>query len=203
MQQKQALESAIAAAQAADSANQAKSEFLANMSHEIRTPMNLILGTGQLLARTPLNARQQSLVEVLRRNGDTLLTLINDVLDLSKLEARELKIESRLFNLPDMLTTILANFAPNAESKGLSLQLALADSLPDNVIGDSFRLQQVLRNLLSNALKFTDSGCITVGAELQLEKHQPSKTICARYGDWNFCRRSSRLVRAFHSIRFL
>ena len=164
-EQKRALETAIAAAQAADSANQAKSEFLANMSHEIRTPMNLILGTSQLLDRTPLDARQQNLVEVLRRNGDTLLTLINDVLDLSKLEARELKIESRAFNLLEMLKTSLANFRPNAESKGLKLELALAEDLPGMVVGDSFRLQQVLRNLLSNAVKFTEEGSITLGAQ--------------------------------------
>ena len=163
-EQKRALESAIASAQAADSANQAKSEFLANMSHEIRTPMNLILGTSQLLERTPLNARQHNLVEVLRRNGDTLLTLINDVLDLSKLEAQELKIEDYPFNLVEMLETSLANFQPNAESKGVLLSLDLDDRLPETVMGDSFRLQQVLRNLLSNAVKFTDEGSITVGA---------------------------------------
>ena len=86
-------------AQAADSANQAKSEFLANMSHEIRTPMNLILGTCQLLQRTELNDRQANLLNVLSRNGKTLLMLINDVLDLSKLEAQELKIRIEPFDL--------------------------------------------------------------------------------------------------------
>ena len=168
-QQKQALESAIAAAQAADSANQAKSEFLANMSHEIRTPMNLILGTSQLLARTSLNARQQNLIEVLRRNGETLLMLINDVLDLSKLEAQELKIEKRPFSLLEMLTLTLANFEPSAEAKGLSLSLELAENLPNNVIGDSFRLQQILRNLLSNAVKFTAQGSVVLGASCQTQ----------------------------------
>ena len=168
-QQKQALESAIAAAQAADSANQAKSEFLANMSHEIRTPMNLILGTSQLLERTPLNARQQNLIEVLRRNGETLLMLINDVLDLSKLEAQELKIEKRPFSLPEMLTITLANFKPSAEAKGLSLSLELAENLPNNVVGDSFRLQQILRNLLSNAVKFTAQGSVVLGASRQTQ----------------------------------
>ena len=175
-EQKRALEGAIASAQAADSANQAKSEFLANMSHEIRTPMNLILGTSQLLERTTLNARQQNLVEVLRRNGSTLLTLINDVLDLSKLEAQELRIESRPFNLSDMLTTMLSNFAPNAESKRLELALAIAPDLPHNVVGDSFRLQQVLRNLLSNAVKFTDTGSITLGAD-RLSQQADNATI--------------------------
>ena len=164
-EQKRALEGAIATAQAADSANQAKSEFLANMSHEIRTPMNLILGTSQLLERTPLNARQQNLIEVLRRNGDTLLTLINDILDLSKLEAQELRIESHPFNLPEMLAMSLSNFRPNAEAKGLSLELALPECMIENVMGDSFRLQQVLRNLLSNAVKFTEKGSIVLGAQ--------------------------------------
>ena len=173
-EQKRALEGAIASAQAADSANQAKSEFLANMSHEIRTPMNLILGTSQLLERTPLNARQQNLVEVLRRNGSTLLTLINDVLDLSKLEAQELKIENHPFNLIEMLETSLANFQPNAESKGISLALSLDEHLPENVIGDSFRLQQVLRNLLSNAVKFTDEGSITLGARARSQRAEIS-----------------------------
>lgn len=170
--QKQALESAIAAAQAADSANQAKSEFLANMSHEIRTPMNLILGTSQLLERTNLDQRQRNLLEVLYRNGQTLLTLINDVLDLSKLEAQELKIENNPFNLIEMLEIMLANFTPNAETKGIDLQLEIADTLPTVVVGDSFRLQQVLRNLLSNAVKFTEQGNILLKADNTKETAQ-------------------------------
>ncbi len=160
--QKQALEDAIATAQAADSANQAKSEFLANMSHEIRTPMNLILGTSQLLQRTELDVRQQNLLEVLQRNGQTLLTLINDVLDLSKLEAQELRIESKPFDLLSLLETTFANFVPSAEAKGLMMELEIGGSLPTLVVGDSFRLQQVLRNLLGNAIKFTPQGSIVM-----------------------------------------
>ncbi len=164
-QQKQALESAIASAQAADSANQAKSEFLANMSHEIRTPMNLILGTSQLLARTNLDSRQQNLLEVLRRNGDTLLTLINDILDLSKLEAHELRIDAKPFALPEMLRTMILNFRPSAETKGLEVRLSTSDDLPQAVVGDSFRLQQVLRNLIGNAVKFTAEGYVELHVE--------------------------------------
>ncbi len=166
IQQKQALEGAIAAAQAADSANQAKSEFLANMSHEIRTPMNLIIGTSQLLARTDLTGRQQNLLAVLRRNGDTLLMLINDILDLSKLEAHELRIDAKPFALTDMLKTMVLNFRPSTEAKGLDLRLTTDDTLPERVVGDSFRLQQVLRNLIGNAVKFTASGYI------ELQAHQ-------------------------------
>ncbi|MEL7353389.1 MAG: chemotaxis protein CheB [Cyanobacteria bacterium P01_A01_bin.116] len=174
--QKEALESAIAAAQAADSANQAKSEFLANMSHEIRTPMNLILGTCQLLDRTELNSRQRNLLEVLGRNGDILLTLINDVLDLSKLEAHELKIQPEPFDLPLMLQAIISSFRPNVEAKNLSLELTIASGVPTTVIGDSFRLQQVLRNLLGNSLKFTQEGSISLTVEPQtVANTQPTK----------------------------
>jgi len=168
MQQKQALENAIASAQAADSANQAKSEFLANMSHEIRTPMNLIIGTSQLLSRTDLTGRQQNLLEVLRRNGDTLLTLINDILDLSKLEAHELRIDAKPFELSEMLKMMVLNFKPSTEAKGLDLRLTTGDNLPRKVVGDSFRLQQVLRNLIGNAVKFTANGYV----ELRVEQVQ-------------------------------
>ena len=162
--QKQTLEDAIALAQAADSANQAKSQFLANMSHEIRTPMNLILGTSQLLARTTLNERQQNLLAVLQRNGDSLLTLLNDILDLSKLEAQELTIRSHSFNLREMLAGLISSFEPSAADKQLQLQLAVDETLPTFVTGDSFRLAQVLRNLLSNALKFTEKGSVVLSA---------------------------------------
>ncbi|MEM9946569.1 MAG: response regulator, partial [Cyanobacteria bacterium P01_D01_bin.36] len=177
--QKSALEDAIATAQAADSANQAKSEFLANMSHEIRTPMNLILGTCQLLERTTLNDQQTNLLEVLSRNGKTLLMLINDVLDLSKLEAQELKIHLEPFNLHSMLDQLRASFAPAIAAKGLSLQLEIDSTLPQMVIGDSFRLQQVLRNLLSNAQKFTASGHIHLKAERHHKHDAPPNEATA------------------------
>ncbi|MEL6160626.1 MAG: chemotaxis protein CheB [Cyanobacteria bacterium J06554_11] len=163
--QKQNLESAIASAQAANSANQAKSEFLANMSHEIRTPMNLILGTSQLLEKTELNNRQRNLLNVLNRNGQTLLTLINDVLDLSKLEAKELKIDCKPFNLSTMLRTALSNFTHAAVQKGLTLDFQSIGEVPEQVVGDSFRLQQVLLNLLGNAVKFTEQGGIVLSVE--------------------------------------
>ena len=168
--QKQILEDAIAAAQAANSANRAKSEFLANMSHEIRTPMNLILGTSQLLTKTELSDRQQNLLDVLNRNGKTLLALINDVLDLSKLEAKELKIDCQTFDLVNMLETTLSNFSHAAEGKGLLLKLETEDSLPRWVIGDSFRLQQILTNLLGNAIKFTNEGEITLSVKTLSEE---------------------------------
>ncbi|MBE9062451.1 chemotaxis protein CheB [cf. Phormidesmis sp. LEGE 11477] len=176
--QKQTLEDAIATAQAADSANQAKSEFLANMSHEIRTPMNLILGTSQLLERTGLNERQRNLLEVLQRNGRTLLTLINDVLDLSKLEAQELRIDCKPFDLTDLLKATFANFVPSAEEKGLTMTLEMDPTLPALVVGDSFRLQQILRNLLGNAIKFTAAGSI----QLRSQRIQvTSQTVTVRF----------------------
>ncbi|MEO0767981.1 MAG: histidine kinase dimerization/phospho-acceptor domain-containing protein, partial [Cyanobacteria bacterium J06649_4] len=120
--------------------------------------MNLILGTCQLLERTPLNDRQSNLLDVLNRNGNTLLTLINDVLDLSKLEAQELRVQAEPFVLGDILKAVYSTFKPSVEAKGITLSLTVDEALPSVVVGDSFRLQQVLRNLLSNAVKFTEAG---------------------------------------------
>ncbi|MEO1094423.1 MAG: chemotaxis protein CheB [Cyanobacteria bacterium J06638_28] len=172
--QKKSLEDAIAKAQAANSANQAKSEFLANMSHEIRTPMNLILGTGELLSRTKLAQRQQDLLNVLQNNGKVLLTLINDILDLSKLEAQELKIESYAFNLQRSLNILVEPFQYQAKQKGLTLTVEIAPTVPQTIIGDEFRLQQVLRNLLSNAFKFTETGQIRI--EVAIAESSPAKS---------------------------
>ena len=167
IQQNRALEEAIAVAQAADSANQAKSDFLANMSHEIRTPMNAILSVAQLLDLSELTPDQRKLLKTLKSNSSKLLTLINDILDLSKIEARELKLNHQEFSLESIAHNLLDSFTPQAREKGLELTIDVAPDLPLWFIGDDFRLQQVLSNLISNALKFTRQGKVDVDISLK------------------------------------
>jgi two-component system CheB/CheR fusion protein len=140
VRQNRALEEAIAVAQAADSANQAKSDFLANMSHEIRTPMNAILSAAQLLDLTELNQDQKRLLTTLQANGTKLLTLINGILDLSKIEARKLQLNPQPFNLTTLAQNLLNSFTPQAQVKGLELTIEVAPEFPPNLIGDDFRL---------------------------------------------------------------
>ena len=167
IRQNRALEEAIAVAQAADSANQAKSDFLANMSLEIRTPMNAILSVAQLLDLSELSADQRKLLNTLKSNSTKLLTLINDILDLSKIEARELKLNPQEFAIEAIAENLLDSFTPQARDKGLALKTNVASDLPMWFIGDDFRIQQVLSNLVSNALKFTEGGEIEVDITLQ------------------------------------
>src|SRR5512143_3955616 len=142
----------------AETASQTKSEFLASMSHEIRTPMNAIIGIADLLAKTPLSAEQDKYVQIFRRAGDNLLHLINDILDLSKVEASQLELERTRFSLDDLLGKVTEMVAVRAQEKGLALVCEIAPDVPRNLIGDPTRLRQVLLNLLGNALKFTESG---------------------------------------------
>ncbi|HEY5085987.1 MAG TPA: PAS domain S-box protein [Gemmatimonadaceae bacterium] len=142
----------------AESASQTKSDFLASMSHEIRTPMNAIIGIADLLAKTPLSPEQNKYVQIFRRAGDNLLHLVNDILDLSKVEASQLELERTRFSLHDLLGKVTEMVAARASEKGLALICEIAPGVPGDLVGDPTRLRQVLLNLLGNAIKFTESG---------------------------------------------
>ena len=143
-------------------ANAAKSDFLATISHEIRTPMNAVVSAANLLQRTHLSPDQAECVSILLGGGEVLIGLINDVLDLSKIEAGKMTLEDAPLDLADALTTMTKLWEPRAEEKGLRLRLELADDLPEAIRADPLRLKQILFNLLSNAMKFTDLGEVTL-----------------------------------------
>lgn len=149
----------------AQEAARIKSEFLANMSHELRTPLNGVIGFTRQTLKTPLTSTQRDYLHTIERSANNLLSIINDVLDFSKLEAGKLVLESIPFPLRATLDETLVLLAPSAHDKGLELTINVQGEVPDNVIGDPLRLQQILTNLIGNAVKFTERGNIDIRVE--------------------------------------
>ncbi len=154
----------------AEQATKEKSDFLANMSHEIRSPMNAILGMGEVLAESQLNIKQRRYVQIINNAGEGLLSLINDILDMSKIEAGLLEIEAIQFDPKEIAISSVDIFKTEALKKEIVISTEFDNAISDQVVGDPQRIRQIMINLLSNAVKFTEKGTITLSVVQTVEK---------------------------------
>ncbi|MBB3649986.1 hypothetical protein FHX14_006228 [Rhizobium sp. BK619] len=152
----------------AEAADRAKSEFLANMSHEIRTPMNGVLGMAELLAKTNLDTRQKTFVDIIVKSGNALLTIINDILDFSKIDAGQMKLRRAAFDITEAVEDVATLLSSHAAEKNIELLVRAAPDLPAAVIGDAGRFRQIVTNLVGNAVKFTERGHVFVDVGFEM-----------------------------------
>ena len=162
-------------ARQADQANAAKSAFLANMSHEIRTPLNGIMGMAYLLLEEEQPAGQREMTTIITQSSEHLLTLINSLLDLAKIEANQLALDRAPFDLRKVMAEVLAQLQPQVRSKQVRLEGVLPDTLPTTLAGDAQRLRQILLNLTSNGLKFTEKGAVTLAVECRAQDERQAR----------------------------
>lgn len=156
----------IESKQKAEKATRAKAEFLSTISHEIRTPLNAIVGIGNLIHKTSLDDLQKEYARILQLSSESLLELVNNLLDLSKLEAQKVKLEERVFNLKDLLKVLIHSFEIKAAEKNIELKTEFPEELPEHLLGDPVKLNQVLTNLIGNAIKFTGRGYVKLKIEI-------------------------------------
>nr|WP_246506653.1 hybrid sensor histidine kinase/response regulator [Kistimonas asteriae] len=161
----------------AQAESKAKSEILAKISHEIRTPLNGILGVTELMRQTPLNRLQEKYTDTINDSGQSLLTIINDILDHTRINAGRMELESLSFDLSDLMNRTLNLFQSEARLRNIRLSLEIAPDIPSQVTGDPTRLRQILVNLLGNAFKFTDQGAVSVNVRLDLEDENGQLTL--------------------------
>ncbi|MBC7695354.1 MAG: response regulator [Burkholderiales bacterium] len=199
-EQKRFEKELIEAKSKAEEAMRAKQQFLSNMSHEIRTPLNAIIGFTNVISKTELNEKQKEYINAIKSSGDSLIVLINDILDLAKVDAGKMTFEKSAFNLTDSISSIAKLFELKIQEKKIDFVKEMDSSIPEVLVGDSVRLHQVLMNLVSNAIKFTSQGKVTIGTRL-LNENDEKATVEFYVSDTGIGIPKNKLVTIFDNFQ--